>query len=319
MTATKTPSNAKSSGGASGKRRRKSGELKRRSKKGKFRETMWFKKGQLDAEAAERAKSSDGESVDSDKADEMPMEDRYADDGSLSHEDKHKFSLRTGHTEMMPSLDQPVSGGVTEDELMREIQGGRGKWIALIAGGAVLLIVLLVVFLSGGGGGGDDEPDKREDEPKAGKKPATTPAPSKAAPKPAGIPAGATAAAAAFAKACVDKQPDAAWALLGPDRQKKDYDDYAAKNRNNRRWRARVGYKGKPAQLTGQVYFSLLMKKNSKWSPCHGAGKLDVTAAKLDGGNLVVPSGATTGPRSLSFAKVEDKWRLTTIEWNKNK
>src|SRR5690606_8264760 len=59
--------------------------------KGKFRETMWFKKGDLDAQAAlaaaeERART--GKDVASDKADSKPIDERYNDDGTITRGDK---------------------------------------------------------------------------------------------------------------------------------------------------------------------------------------------------------------------------------------
>jgi hypothetical protein len=46
----------------------------------RFRETLWFKQGMLDAELPEQA-------------DLLPIEDRYLDDGSLTTEDVTRFSL----------------------------------------------------------------------------------------------------------------------------------------------------------------------------------------------------------------------------------
>ncbi|HEY5934684.1 MAG TPA: serine/threonine-protein kinase [Kofleriaceae bacterium] len=111
--------------------------------KGKFRETMWFKKGELDAQAAqaaaeERAKS--GKDAATDKADSMPIDERYKDDGSITRSDKEKYSLRTGATQMM-QVQNPGDAGasmsskVSEDALIGEMKGGR-TWIvfAILAG-----------------------------------------------------------------------------------------------------------------------------------------------------------------------------------------
>ena len=120
--------------------------------KGKFRETMWFKKGELDVQAAEAAAAEhdktgkDG----SDKADSKPMDERYNDDGSITRGDKEKYSLRTGSTMMMSSLDPKKASAshtkVSEDELIGEMKSGRSKVIAAIVVGviAILLIVLLI-------------------------------------------------------------------------------------------------------------------------------------------------------------------------------
>jgi eukaryotic-like serine/threonine-protein kinase len=122
--------------------------------KGKFRETMWFKKGDLDAQAAiaaaeERART--GKDVSADKADSKPMDERYNDDGSITRGDKEKYSLRTGSTMMMNSLDPKGKASasltkVSEDELIGEMKSGRQKVILAIAAGviAILLIILLI-------------------------------------------------------------------------------------------------------------------------------------------------------------------------------
>jgi len=126
--------------------------------KGKFRETMWFKKGDLDAQAAvnaaeERAKT--GKDAAGDKADSMPIDERYKDDGSISRGDKEKYSLRTGGTQMMAAVNPNAKGGasqsiakVSEDALIGEMKAGRGKIFALIAAGLVVLIVIIVLVAS---------------------------------------------------------------------------------------------------------------------------------------------------------------------------
>ena len=125
--------------------------------KGKFRETMWFKKGDLDAQAAvtaaeERART--GKDGASDKADSLPMDERYKDDGSISRGDKEKYSLRTGATQMMSAVQDPrnkgasgdsMSGGkVSEDALIGEMKGGRTKYLVI---GVVVLIVLVLIIV----------------------------------------------------------------------------------------------------------------------------------------------------------------------------
>ena len=126
------------------------------AQKGKFRETMWFKKGDLDTQAAvaaaeERART--GKDVAVDKADSMPMDERYKDDGSISRGDKEKYSLRTGATQMMAALRAgeapPGASGhhkVSEDALIGEMKGGRGKVLIAIAIGVVALVLLIVLI-----------------------------------------------------------------------------------------------------------------------------------------------------------------------------
>ncbi len=119
--------------------------------KGKFRETMWFKKGDLDVQAAEAAaeeRARTGKDGANDKVDSLPVEDRYGDDGSISRGDKEKYSLRTGATQMMSAIreDQPGGGGVSEDALIGEMKAGRQKIFLAIGGGLILLILLIVLI-----------------------------------------------------------------------------------------------------------------------------------------------------------------------------
>jgi eukaryotic-like serine/threonine-protein kinase len=123
--------------------------------KGKFRETMWFKKGELDAQAAQAAaeeRAKTGKDASTDKADSLPIDERYKDDGSLSRSDKEKYSLRTGGTTRTPAIrdaggSASTGGKVSEDALIDEMKGGRNKIFAVIAIGlvAVLLVILLLV------------------------------------------------------------------------------------------------------------------------------------------------------------------------------
>jgi eukaryotic-like serine/threonine-protein kinase len=122
--------------------------------KGKFRETMWFKKGELDAQAAQVAAeeaAKTGKAVAGDRADSLPIDERYKDDGSITRSDKEKYSLRTGATQMMRAMkdDPGATGGnsrVSEDALITEMKGGRQVILIAIGVGVVALIVLIAVF-----------------------------------------------------------------------------------------------------------------------------------------------------------------------------
>jgi hypothetical protein len=120
--------------------------------KGKFRETMWFKKGELDAQAAQAAAEEHARTgvVTPDRADLLPLDERYKDDGSLSRSDKDRYSLRTGATAGTKALRESAghtgtSGKVSEDELIGEMKGGRNKIIAIVA--VALVMVAVLVFL----------------------------------------------------------------------------------------------------------------------------------------------------------------------------
>jgi serine/threonine protein kinase len=135
--------------GGHGKKKGKGGGGAAADSKGKFRETMWFKKGELDeAAAAAAAAAKDGELA-LDKADALPIEDRYKDDGTLSRQDAERLSLRTGATSMMQAMRDPhaaaVEGrrgrGLSEDALIGEMKQGRG----------LLIFVILLILAAIGG------------------------------------------------------------------------------------------------------------------------------------------------------------------------
>ncbi|MBL4635327.1 MAG: protein kinase [Kofleriaceae bacterium] len=114
------------------------------SNKGKFRETMWFKKGELDEAAAKAAAQAKPEDQVSSKADEMEMDERYKDDGSITQTDKERLSLRTGATMMLEAIPEQAKTTdlVSEADLVSEMTAGRNK---IIGGIAVLFIAIGVV------------------------------------------------------------------------------------------------------------------------------------------------------------------------------
>jgi hypothetical protein len=119
-----------------------------------FRDTLWFKKGELDAQAAQAAaeERAVGNDLAHDKSDMLPIDERYKDDGTLSRTDKEKYSLRTGatagHAAMRdPAVSASMSSKVSEDALIGEMKGGRRLVLAIIAIGVIVvaLIILLLV------------------------------------------------------------------------------------------------------------------------------------------------------------------------------
>jgi serine/threonine protein kinase len=121
--------------------------------KANFRDTLWFKKGELDAEVAHTAAEElarAGKDGALEPADSLPLDERYRDDGSLSRSDKEKYSLRTGATAMTRAVSDPVgapgTAKVSEDALIGELKGGRNRIIAAIAIGiAVLALIALLI------------------------------------------------------------------------------------------------------------------------------------------------------------------------------
>jgi hypothetical protein len=107
----------------------------------KFRETLWFKKGELDAAAAQDPEGPGA-------ADLLPIEDRYGDDGSVSNADTAAFGVRSGQTQSLDMLKQTrrveiVEAAAPPPELIGQLKAGRLPVIAAI-GASVLAIVLAV-------------------------------------------------------------------------------------------------------------------------------------------------------------------------------
>ncbi len=142
---------AKTEGPAAAGKKKPADAEDKKAQKGKFRETMWFKKGELDAQAAESAASerAKGQEAAGDKADTLPIDERYKDDGSISRGDKEKYSLRTGATQMMAAVkDEPATSGarVSEDALIGEMKGGRNTILIVLAAAIVAIILVVVLF-----------------------------------------------------------------------------------------------------------------------------------------------------------------------------
>lgn len=122
--------------------------------KGKFRETMWFKKGELDEAAAAAAAAAREGELALDKADALPIEDRYKDDGTLARQDVERLSLRTGATSMMQAVRDPNAGahgrrgGMAEDDLVGEMKQGRRLLIFIVVIALVAIGGLIAYFAS---------------------------------------------------------------------------------------------------------------------------------------------------------------------------
>jgi hypothetical protein len=130
-----------------------------------FRETLWFKQGDVEQMVADaKAKLQAGKTPADGTAevDARPLEDRYVDDGSVTVEDRKKFSLRTGGTvAAIPTIAEHVPGEqMDEKEMVGEISGGRRTLILVIAAVVILgLIVVVAMMLKGKGKGSAALPD----------------------------------------------------------------------------------------------------------------------------------------------------------------
>jgi hypothetical protein len=105
----------------------------------KFRITLWFKVGALEADAEQ----PEGAAM-------LPIEDRYLDDGTVTSDDSRRFGLRSGRTQALArGVFEPARSdvdGQTIGHLVREMKGRRRTVIATLGGVAALGALLLFVF-----------------------------------------------------------------------------------------------------------------------------------------------------------------------------
>ena len=127
-----------------------------------FRETLWFKQGDVDQMVADarakldasRAKTGPGAPAAAPEpevvaAEVKPLEDRYRDDGTVSVDDRKKYSLRSGATSTaLPTVGGVVPGDrMSAEEMMGEIGGGK-RTVIIIAAVAVVLAVVVGMYLA---------------------------------------------------------------------------------------------------------------------------------------------------------------------------
>lgn len=116
----------------------------------KFRETLWFKKGELDSREAARAAEGDDDLAPG-AVDLLPSEDRYRDDGSLTLTDSHSFGVHTGKTSFLTALpDASIGAAVAryaERDMVHEMKRGTSVRLMLIGGGLLALAAVLATFV----------------------------------------------------------------------------------------------------------------------------------------------------------------------------
>jgi hypothetical protein len=119
-----------------------------------FRETLWFKQGDVEQLVADAKAKMQAAGKGTGEAavlpeDSRPLEDRYADDGSVTVEDRKKFSLRTGGTATaLPSVGAEVPGEkMDESEMVGEISTGRRTLILVIAAVVILALVVVIAMM----------------------------------------------------------------------------------------------------------------------------------------------------------------------------
>lgn len=116
-----------------------------------FRETLWFKKGSQDAEAA--AKRGKRVTLDPGGVDQMPVEDRYEDDGTLTAVDTAQWSVKTGTTQpIAPMRDvAPVDEKVQAKAVaavVHEMKKGRAAVFGVLGASAVAVAVIVAMFFA---------------------------------------------------------------------------------------------------------------------------------------------------------------------------
>jgi len=125
-----------------------------------FRETLWFKKGDVeqmvaDAKAKIAAAGGGAEKVAGVEAPEdiRPVEDRYVDDGSVTTDDRKNFSLRQGGTATaLPAVGRSVPDEkMTEEDMAGELAPGRKFTVFIGIGIAVVVAIVVVALLLPGG------------------------------------------------------------------------------------------------------------------------------------------------------------------------
>jgi hypothetical protein len=101
----------------------------------KFRETLWFKRGDAEEAVADEAVPQDAQ---------RPLEDRYLDDGSLTSADRDAYSVRTGGTQWLPKVDALASEPV-DIALVAELKRGRAGILAVLGTSAALIFTAIAL------------------------------------------------------------------------------------------------------------------------------------------------------------------------------
>ena len=191
-------------------------------KKGAFRETAWFKRGEIEEEMAKaQAAAGDNPLKSGTTGQHAPVDESQVD---LSSQDRQRLSLKTGATQAMPVVRAPQAAlpgeRMDEAEMLAEINPSKRYF--MIAGAIVVAIVLgLLIYFSTRGSPKAEAPPPDKPAPVAAAPPAATPSatppastapaptrPTTPSPTPNPKPAAAAAVAAASASelaAAVDK------------------------------------------------------------------------------------------------------------------
>jgi serine/threonine protein kinase len=152
-------------------------------KKGAFRETAWFKRGEIEEEMAKAQAAAGADPLKSGTTGQHAPVDENA--VPLSAQDHQRLSLKTGATQAMPVIKAPVQAlpgeRMDEHEMLAELDSSR-KWL-VIAGVLVVAVVigLVIYFATRPAPKAEAPPAKPEAVAAAPPTGATTPPPSPAA------------------------------------------------------------------------------------------------------------------------------------------
>jgi serine/threonine protein kinase len=147
-------------------------------KKGAFRETAWFKRGEIEEEMAKaQAAVGDNALKSGTTGQHVPVDESQVD---LSQQDRARLSLKTGATQAMPVMKAPVQAlpgeRMDEEEMLAELNPSKKYF--LIAGAVVIAVVLaVVIYFATRAAPKAEAPSPQKPAPVAAAPPATTPAP----------------------------------------------------------------------------------------------------------------------------------------------
>jgi serine/threonine-protein kinase len=154
-----------------------------------FRETLWFKRGDVDQMVADaKAKMAGRSDTGEVPEDVRPLEDRYVDDGTVTTEDRKKFSLRAGGAGgAAAAAGAKLPGaGMSDKEVIDEIAGPRRTMIWVVLAVVVAAAIVAVIWLMKNRGA--EHSTNITTEPAANAAVVTPPPPPTPAPAPAPTP-----------------------------------------------------------------------------------------------------------------------------------
>jgi len=147
-------------------------------KKGAFRETAWFKRGELEEEMAKaQAAVAENALKSGTTGKHLPVDESQV---NLSAQDHQRLSLKTGSTQAMPVIKAPVQAlpgeRMDEEEMLAELNPSRKYF--LVAGAIVLAVILgVVIYFATRTSPKAEAPAPDKPAPMAASPPATAPAP----------------------------------------------------------------------------------------------------------------------------------------------